>query len=466
MGNKDSRTRSRSELGLGAHYARQTDVGFLYVVGKVLNTGKCGTVRLGHLKGDPSMFVAIKTIDKTCSENSMERLRREIHNLMAADHPNIIKLYDVYEDSQYAHLVTEYCSGGELFDRIHTKGRFDEVEAMHVMKMIFEAVNYLHSLRILHRDIKPENFMYLNSDEDAPLKLIDFGFSKKLYKNENSAQTMLGTPSYLAPEVLTGNYGTECDLWSCGVILYTMLAGRYPFFDSDEKKIIQQVKRGEFSLSGELWMQVSREAKHLITSLLDKNPDTRLTAQQALAHPWFTKPHGQVITLDPKLVSAFRSYKISTSIQRCSMLFIVNHFSLREIRALHTDFQDQDEDNKGWVYPEELRRVIRRKTPEELKSELDDIFVNSQGHFEGKINYVNFMSAAKGCKFQLLEQTLWDTFKLYSPTEDGYISLDSAAQAMQTLGMIDSVEDLRRHIGSQEEQMTYDGFKQLLRTIS
>lgn len=466
MGNQESRKRSQSALGLGASYARQKDISFLYVIGRVLNSGKCGTVRLGHLKGDPSMYVAIKTIDKTGSENTLERLRREINNLMAADHPHIIKLYDVYEDSQYVHLVTEYCSGGELFDRIHTKGRFDEMEAMHVMKMIFEAVHYLHKRRIVHRDLKPENFMYLSSEESSPLKMIDFGFSKKLDFNENAPLTLLGTPSFLAPEVLTGNYGTESDLWSCGVILYTLLAGRYPFYDQDERKIIQQVKRGEFSLTGVVWLQVSSEAKNLITALLDKNPQTRLTAQQALEHPWLTKTQGPVITLEPSLVEAFRSFQISTSIQRQSMLFVVNHCNLREIRALHVAFQEQDEGNTGLVYPEELRRLIRCRTPEEFHADLDSIFINPQGAFEGKINYMNFFSAAKGCKLQLLEQTLWETFKSYCPSEDGYISVEQAGQAIQALGIVNSQEELRRGLGTEEDQLTFEAFKLLLRKIS
>mmetsp|Transcript_16118 Transcript_16118/g.13654 ORF Transcript_16118/g.13654 Transcript_16118/m.13654 type:complete len:156 (-) Transcript_16118:463-930(-) len=151
------------------------------------------------------------------------------------DHPNIIKLYEIYEDARYIYLVLELCSGGELFDRITNKGSFAEAEAIEAFQQIMHAINYCHSFNITHRDLKPENFLYLNDDDESPIKVIDFGLSKRGNTTQDVMTTRAGTPYYISPEVLQGKYDQSCDIWSAGVIMYILLCGYPPFYGNTDR---------------------------------------------------------------------------------------------------------------------------------------------------------------------------------------------------------------------------------------
>ena len=401
--------------------ANQADINATYNIGKVINHGKFGVVREGYLKSDTTHRVAVKSIDKTSSSTNPQHLRREIENLEQVNHPNVMKLYNVYMDDQYIHLVTELCTGGELFDRILEKGRFDEVEAALVMRQILEAVKHLHSLKIVHRDLKPENFMFLNQSPDSPIKLIDFGFSKRMDTENQQMQTMVGTPSYVSPELLTGTYGQESDLWSCGVILYTILSGRYPFYDEDEQTIYKLVKQGALHLDDTTWSNISPEAKDLVTRLLEKDPTKRYTAVQALAHPWFTKTEGPAINVDQKAVEAYKLLKVNSKLQQETMLFLVHNFNLDEIRNFREIFQDADVQNSNELTPAEVKRCIMTRTAREAVPELEALFSNVEGSEEGKIKYMNLLEASKACKSKMYEETVWATFKTIDVANSGLV---------------------------------------------
>lgn len=184
------------------------------------------------------------------------------------------------------YLVTELCEGGELFDRIVKNEYFNEQLAAKTFKMILMALNYCHSQNIVHRDLKPENFLYANNDENSDLKIIDFGLSKILAGGKlQRMKSRAGTPYYISPEVLTGNYDVSCDMWSAGCMLYILLCGYPPFYGDDNQEILAMVQKGQFDFDGEEWDTVSNEAKDLIKKLITK-PERRLTAQEALGHKW------------------------------------------------------------------------------------------------------------------------------------------------------------------------------------
>lgn len=204
--------------------------------------------------------------------------------MKSVDHPNIIKLYDVYEDPKFLHIVQEYCSGGELFEKIIDRGNYTENEASSLMYKLFHAINHLHSQNICHRDIKPENILYKSKDTNSDIKLIDFGLSYKFGEAEEM-HTIVGTSYYVAPEVLEKCYGIECDIWSLGIILYLLLAGKPPFAGSDKNDMFNKIQRCEYSMEDEVWQSVSAEAKDIIGKLICRNPKDRLTAAQAMEHP-------------------------------------------------------------------------------------------------------------------------------------------------------------------------------------
>ena len=178
-------------------------------------------------------FYACKKFEKKLIKNK-KRLKTEINLLKATDHPNIIKLYEVFEDKKYLYFIMEECSGGELFQQLAINAKknkmYTEKDAAKLMKQILEAVNYLHYHGVCHRDIKPENILLSSTDESYQLKLIDFGLSKVLNTMDDIMNGEVGTLYYMAPEVIMGNYNEKCDVWSSGVILYIMLSGNPPFF--------------------------------------------------------------------------------------------------------------------------------------------------------------------------------------------------------------------------------------------
>ena len=196
----------------------------------------------------------------------MDRFKQEIAILQQLDHPNVLKLYEYFEDDRNVYLVTEICKGGELFDAIIKNEYFTEKKAAKIFKQILQSLNYCHNQGIAHRDLKPENFLFETKKEDSDLKIIDFGLSKIIksnstteiagrdrVKNLDRMNTKAGTPNYISPEVLAGNYGVECDLWSAGCILYILLCGYPPFYGDDDQEILSMVMRGKFDFDGEEW---------------------------------------------------------------------------------------------------------------------------------------------------------------------------------------------------------------------
>lgn len=212
---------------------------------------------------------AIKTILKERVKDKSYLLKRELDILKSLDHPNIIKFYEIYHDERYIHYVTEYCSGGDLFQYVMQKSQLDEVESASIMFQLFSAVNYVHSKNIIHRDLKPENILFRSKDPDSEIKIIDFGlsrqFTRSTIKEKGSNPSVVGTPLYVAPEVINEvMYEKECDCWSLGVIMYILLSGREPFYAGSLNEVYTKIRQGKYDFSDEEWQQVSKEAKDLI----------------------------------------------------------------------------------------------------------------------------------------------------------------------------------------------------------
>jgi len=262
----------------------ERDINSVYALEKgKLGSGSYGVVHKG-VHNVTHQERAIKVIPRAKIKN-FDRFRTEVRILQTLDHPNVIKLYEYFEDETNVYLVMEVCSGGELFERIIEKEYFSEKYAAQVFKQILEAINYCHNNGVCHRDLKPENFLFESKDDASDLKVIDFGLSKILDQGSKAVlqrmKTKAGTPYYISPEVLTGNYDISCDMWSAGCILYILLCGYPPFYGDDDQEILKMVKKGDFDFDGEEWDEVSEDAKDLIRKLVCK-PERRLTAGEAL----------------------------------------------------------------------------------------------------------------------------------------------------------------------------------------
>ena len=224
------------------------------------------------------MTYAIKSILRENIEKDIKLLEEELFILRQVDHPNIVKFHQSYIDYRYVHIVQEFCTGGELFDRIVKEQRFTEKHAADVMSQMLSAVKHLHEHNIVHRDLKPENFLMETVNDNSEVKMIDFGLSKR-WKNDDGAQkmhTVVGTPYYVAPEVLRGNYDKQCDVWSLGVILYVFLCGYPPFEGDDNKEIFKNVLKSRLEFDPVDWDHISPEAKDLVTRMLEKDASKRI----------------------------------------------------------------------------------------------------------------------------------------------------------------------------------------------
>ena len=272
----------------------------------VLGTGHHGSVRQCIHRQTGKQY-AVKSIRKSDPSVKIQGLVREISILREMKHRSIIQLVDVCEDTEYVHLVTELCQGGELFDRIVQKssapgnGCFSEREAARIVFQILKSLKYMQRQNIVHRDIKPENILFETQDEDSPIKIIDFGLARKHHQElEPPMRTIVGTPYYIAPDVLQKSYDKSCDLWSIGVIAYILLVGYPPFNGNDNKEVYAAVRRGTYSFPQEDWQHVSINAQSFIVSLLQRDPTKRLTVDQALRHPWLLKNLSRMDLEEPR----------------------------------------------------------------------------------------------------------------------------------------------------------------------
>ncbi|KAL7531110.1 hypothetical protein ACHAXR_003852 [Thalassiosira sp. AJA248-18] len=265
---------------------------------RVLGTGHHGSVR-ECIDRTTGIRYAVKSICKTDPQVKPSGIAREIALLREMKPCSIvIQLVDVFEDAQYVHLVTDLCEGGELFDKICERASnsdngavcFAEDETAKIMHQILTAVSCMHKRGIVHRDIKPENILFETAEDDSPVKIIDFGLSRKHYaKLDAPMRTVVGTPYYIAPEVLRRRYDKTCDLWSTGVIAYILLCGYPPFNGANNNQTHKSVLKGRYSFPEEDWKDVSQEAKDFIVRMLQMDPKKRMSVEQALNHPWLVK---------------------------------------------------------------------------------------------------------------------------------------------------------------------------------
>lgn len=263
----------------------------LFQMGKVLGSGTYGEVREGQIKAT-GQKVAIKVVVKDKNLGSEELVKREMEIVSSLDHPNVIKLLDWFESKDSFYLVFELATGGELFERIVSKGRFTEQDAQMHIKTILEAVAYLHEHKVVHRDLKPENLLFREDTPESPLLIVDFGISKTLNNTEDIMTTICGSFGYTAPEVLQRRgYGKEIDLWSIGVITYTILCGYTPFPMDNANRYLVAARNSSFEFHAKYWSSISDEAKSFIRTMLSVNSTQRGTAADALHHPWIVGKH-------------------------------------------------------------------------------------------------------------------------------------------------------------------------------
>lgn len=331
--------------------------------GRILGHGLSGPVRLvAHRETGRAYALKTLILDNVSDEKRLN-IKNEVDIYLRLDHPNIVKLLEVYEDHepfQCVHLIMERCTGRELYDRLSDKKKYSEQDAARITKEMLSAIKYLHSRNIAHRDIKLENWLFESPKADAKLRLIDFGFSK-LYNGEPFT-LITGTVYYVSPEVIKGAYDLSCDLWSLGVVVYMLLSGRPPFYASTDAQVLSLIEQGRFSLTGRNWDHISFEAKNFVLSLLKTNPSERLTAASALLHPWILHTdHVMVepVPIDPLVLSSLRSYAEANTLKRTTCSLIAYSLTMDEITDLEQQFKSLDMDNSGEIRFQDFCTILK-----------------------------------------------------------------------------------------------------------
>jgi len=266
------------------------DLSIKYEIGQKLGNGKFGLVKLAVNKQNGTKVAAKFMSKKEMTNTDLELARTEIEILKVCQHPNIIKIYDVFENNDSFYIFMEYCDGGDLFTRLEkTKFKIPEKKAANYIHQILAAIFYLHEYGITHRDLKPENILMSDKTDDAELKLIDFGLSKIIGPNETCTEPY-GTLSYVAPEVLLEKpYNKQVDMWIVGIMAYLFCVGFLPFDHKDEREIAKMTMCDPTPFPQSYWSKVSTDAKLFVDACLQKNPNKRLTIKDALVHPWIKK---------------------------------------------------------------------------------------------------------------------------------------------------------------------------------
>ncbi|KAG5058484.1 hypothetical protein AAZX31_05G185100 [Glycine max] len=446
---------------------RTQNIREVYEVGRKLGQGQFGTTFECTRRASGGKF-ACKSIPKRkllCKED-YEDVWREIqimHHL--SEHAHVVRIEGTYEDSSAVHLVMELCEGGELFDRIVQKGHYSERQAARLIKTIVEVVEACHSLGVMHRDLKPENFLFDTVDEDAKLKATDFGLSV-FYKPGESFCDVVGSPYYVAPEVLRKHYGPESDVWSAGVILYILLSGVPPFWAESEPGIFRQILLGKLDFQSEPWPSVSDSAKDLIRKMLDQNPKTRLTAHEVLRHPWIVDDNiAPDKPLDSAVLSRLKQFSAMNKLKKMALRVIAERLSEEEIGGLKELFKMIDTDNSGTITFDELKDGLKRVGSELMESEIKDLMDAADIDKSGTIDYGEFIAATVHLNKLEREENLVSAFSYFDKDGSGYITLDEIQQACKDFGLDDvHIDDMIKEIDQDNDgQIDYGEFAAMMR---
>jgi len=378
---------------------------------------------------------ACKRLSELSIEN-LEKFKSEINFLIKADHPNIIKLYEVFISQHSIYLLMEECRGGNIYDRImahiQSKRMYAEVDAANIFQQIMSAIEYCHNHGIILKILTPENLLYLNSgsEKDNPIKFIDFGFSR-VFRIDTKVKSRIAFEYYVSPEVITGIYTEKCDIWSAGVILYILLSGIPPFDGPNNKALYNKISQMKFSFPKDKWGKISEDAKDLIRHMIAPENE-RYNAKQVLDHPWFNNIRNTNITnLDFNPI-VLKDYSQSSLIKKIVLLFIASRIDENEIKDLKQIFEAFDKNKDGQISYHELKwGLFKINSIYENEDELHEIFENINMNKNGKIKYSEFLAAILQKKIYLKKEILYETFCLFDQDRKGSINKDKLMQVLK-----------------------------------
>lgn len=404
-------------------------------------------------------YRAIKAIKKSSIDE--KSFFNEINILKTVDHPNIIRLFETYYDTGFYYMVEEYCSGGDLYDYIKRQRNISEKKVAKIIFQVLQAVNHLHAKSIVHRDLKPENIVFVESEKQIKakesqtanlyvkrtsndniredinnihIKIIDFGTSthfkdKKLTKE-------LGTIYYIAPEVFKNNYDNKCDIWSCGIILYTLLCGHPPFRGNKEEEIKNKILNfSTLDFNSKEWRKVSKGAQEFVTHLLAYQPSDRPTASEALKNQWlkdvlFNNEKDNI--LDKDIMQNIVKFHSSLVLQKAVLSFLTNQIDdNRETNAVKEEFDKIDVNKDGVISKEELAYCLSSIYPrEEVSKRVDEIFNEVDFNNDNTISFSEFVTVSMKKEKLLSKESLKKAFEVFDLDGNGFITRDELDETL------------------------------------
>ncbi|WIA37170.1 hypothetical protein OEZ86_014127 [Tetradesmus obliquus] len=462
----------------------------LYRLGQVVGTGHYARVQLAMSLKDGKKY-AVKILPKS---DGKEALVQQLQNIvkevaimrLLADHPNMVQLQQVLQDSTNFYLVMEHCNGGELFDQIIRSGHMTEAMAANKAKQLISFLAHAHSKHVIHRDIKPENLLLLKTDREPVLKVIDYGCSTFCVPGKRLCKKF-GTPYYVAPEVLWRDYDLQADVWSAGVVLFILLSGRPPFNGKNDEDIVAKVRTGHVKMFPDEWSHVSCSGKALVREMLKLDVTMRPTCQQLLEHPWFSQAgeDGQASLLPEgnmsHVVARLEAFAGMSRMKRLALSLLCHTVTDRHITRLKEAFYAMDEDGDGHLTPAELTHALRSTDAlaksgfaAEIPPEaLEELIAASDLYGEGYVDVDEFLAAMlANSNYTKTKDALRRSFDALDHDHDGFItSADLLNLQQQLLGEHHITKELADEMMSEvsscideahDGKMTYQEFCQMM----
>lgn len=435
---------------------KQADFRDFYVADtkKVLGTGMTGSVFVVKSKVSKKKFACKKIAKAGMNAHKMANLRKEVNIMARLDHPNIIKLVDAFEDRKYLVIISELCTGGELYDHLISAETYTQQVAASVFKQMVLAVNFCHQHGIVHRDLKLENFIITDYDpkSGAPhLKLIDFGLSASQDPDPSSPggasgiarmKTTVGTAYYISPEVVDKHktYGAECDIWSLGVILFMMLTGWPPFNGDSDELIIEAIQHEEPGFKPEHWQNMPL-AKHLVAAMLTRDPAKRIKGTDIINHPWMKQFECGVNAKDlPRDITSslrlFSSMQLFTRLAHQAAAVTLNP---SEVTALRKAFLAMDRDDSGAITIDEFRSAMGGKLDD---AAITAIFEKIDVNRSGDISYTEFLTATSATRAASSKSTMMAAFDRMDADGSGYLEVAELTEILHGYFTKDEVKRL------------------------
>lgn len=462
-------------------YLTKADSGTIednYKIISKLGKGSFGSVfKVQNIKTNE--IRALKVIKKTSIiyQDDDHKFLKEIEILIKLEHPNIIKIYEYYTDDINFYLITDYISNGELYNYVYKAKSFNERQTQYIMKQVLCAVNYLHLNNIAHRDIKLENILVeqeitSNDEQLLNVKLIDFGTSNYVKtENTNYFTVKVGSPFYMAPEVLNKKYNNKCDIWSCGVIMFMLLRGHPPFKGENQEELFKSIQNDIINYNE--MTELSELAKELMSKMLERNVDLRYSADECLKHKWMKIYNEKSEVMKTEVVTSalnnISNYHATEKLQQATMAYIVHFISFnKEVEDLKTVFNEFDKNKDGLLSFEEIDHAFTRyctnkglqnfTQKNKLIQMLDEIDTEKTGH----ISYEQFLRISIDQREILNENNLRSAFEKFDTNKDGKLSKE---EIKNVLGIKDFayVNELLKLVDENKDGfISFEEFKSLM----